>query len=152
MDNRGQLTVFHYHGRVQNTVGAFEFATKLALTAANLTNLPAGAQFQLAISAADDKVYVTDPIARHLITVDLQSSTVVNRTQLNFIPHKITWVGIPEPSSDLIKENLLNTMCGDVVGNMMLSPGSGLSVDTATCQTTIGALLKGFILFVTKSI
>ncbi len=99
LDNTGALTIFNYHGHEHegSDEPAFEFAAKLALTEANLDDLPTGARFQLAISAADDKVYVTDPIARQLHTVDLHDAEVVNTKQLNFIPHRITWLGIAKP-------------------------------------------------------
>ncbi|WP_333607444.1 5-methyltetrahydrofolate--homocysteine methyltransferase [Arsukibacterium sp.] len=100
LDNTGALTIFNYHGHAHGDEEAFEFAAKLVMTEAELAAMPAGARFQLAISAADDKVYVTDPIAKQLITVDLHDAEVVNTKQLNFTPHRITWLGIANPSDD----------------------------------------------------
>lgn len=102
LDNTGALTIFNYHGHEHEGEAepAFEFVAKLALTTSDLADLPAGARFQLAISAADDKVYVTDPIARQLHTIDLHDAEVVSSKQLNFVPHRITWLGIAEPAHD----------------------------------------------------
>ncbi|KKO50264.1 5-methyltetrahydrofolate--homocysteine methyltransferase [Arsukibacterium sp. MJ3] len=104
LDNTGALTIFNYHGHAHSDgateKAAFEFSAKLPLTTANLANLPAGARFQLAISAADDKVYVTDPITKQLHTVDLHDAEVLSTKQLSFTPHRLTWLGIANPSAD----------------------------------------------------
>lgn len=102
LDNTGQLTIFEYHGHehVNTNTGAFSFLAKVQVTEADLTALPAGSRFQLAVSAADDKVYVTDPIAKQLITIDVDKAEITARKQLNFTPHKVTWVGIAEPTEE----------------------------------------------------
>lgn len=100
LDNTGQLTIFNYHGHAHAGQSAFTYAAKVAVSNADLSLLPAGARFQLAISAADDKVYITDPIRKELITVDVHDAEIKSRKQLNFTPHRITWLGIAEPADD----------------------------------------------------
>ena len=102
LDNTGVLTIFNYHGHEHEGTDepVFEFVAKLPLTAADLADMPEGGRFQLAISAADDKVYVTDPIANRLHTVDLHDAEVVSTKQLNFTPHRLTWLGVANPSDD----------------------------------------------------
>lgn len=100
LDNTGQLTIFNYHGHAHAGQSAFTYAAKVAVSNADLSLLPAGARFQLAISAADDKVYITDPIRKELITVDVHDAEIKSRKQLNFTPHRITWLGVAEPADD----------------------------------------------------
>lgn len=102
LDNTGQLTIFEYHGHehANTNTAAFSFLAKVQVTEADLTALPAGSRFQLAVSAADDKVYVTDPIAKQLITIDVHEAEITARKQLNFTPHKLAWVGIAEPTEE----------------------------------------------------
>ena len=100
LDNQGYLTILNYHGHEHEGTAepAFEFAAKVQLTTADVSTMPSGSRFELAISASDDKVYVLNPIDRSLITVDLADAEVVATKQLNFMPHKLVWLGITEPA------------------------------------------------------
>lgn len=101
LDNQGYLTILNYHGHEHEGAAepAFEFAAKVQLTTADISTMPAGSRFELAISASDDKVYVLNPIDRSLLTVDLADAEVVATKQLNFMPHKLVWLGIAEPAA-----------------------------------------------------
>ena len=61
LDSTGALSILNYKGEAA-TGAAFEFAGKVQITTADLTTMPTGSQLQLDISAADDKVYVSDPL------------------------------------------------------------------------------------------
>ncbi|CAM5225086.1 5-methyltetrahydrofolate--homocysteine methyltransferase [Alishewanella longhuensis] len=100
LDNTGALTIFNYHGHVHGDESAFEFVSKLPLNTGSNTTLPAGSRFELAISASDDKVYVTNPITRQLITVDLHDAEVVSEKQLPYVPGKMVWLGIANLADD----------------------------------------------------
>ena len=105
LDNQGYLTILHYHGHEHEGAAtaaeeaAFEFAAKVQLTSADLSTMPTGSRFELAISASDDKAYVLNPIDSSLLTVDLKDAEVVTTKQLNFVPHKLVWLGIAEPAA-----------------------------------------------------
>ena len=101
LDNQGYLTIMHYHGHDHEGAAAaeepaFEFAAKVQLTNADVSAMPSGSRFELAISASDDKVYVTNPIDSTLLTVDIVDAEVIATKQLNFMPHKLVWLGIAE--------------------------------------------------------
>ena len=101
LDNQGYLTILNYHGHAHEGAAeaeepAFEFAAKVQLTSADVSTMPEGSRFELAISASDDKVYVTNPIDSTLLTVDITDAEVVATKQLNFMPHKLVWLGIAE--------------------------------------------------------
>ncbi|MDR6981980.1 hypothetical protein J2X32_000588 [Rheinheimera pacifica] len=100
LDSLGYLTILNYHGHEHEGTdeAAFEFAAKVQLTTADVSTMPQGSRFELAISASDDKVYVINPINRTLLTVDTADAEVVATKQLNFMPHKLVWLGIAEPA------------------------------------------------------
>jgi hypothetical protein len=45
-------------------------------------------------NGAKDEFYITDPVAKQLVTVNSQTGAVVSRTALGFTPSAITWTGI----------------------------------------------------------
>lgn len=100
LDNTDTLTIFNYHGHAHADESAFELVSKLALHTGTDTTLPSGSRFELAISASDDQVYITNPITRQLITVDLHDAAVVAEKQLAYVPGKVVWVGIANPADD----------------------------------------------------
>ncbi|MBU1308566.1 MAG: 5-methyltetrahydrofolate--homocysteine methyltransferase [Gammaproteobacteria bacterium] len=104
LDNQGYLTILNYHGHEHDGAAAaeepaFEFAAKVQLTSADVSTMPSGSRFELAISASDDKVYVANPIDSTLLTVDIADAEVVATKQLNFVPHKLVWLGIAEAAA-----------------------------------------------------
>lgn len=107
LDNTGALTIFNYHGHEGHdhvhTLAegdAFEYVTKIALNTGTNTTLPEGSSFNLAISASDDKVYVSNPITRQVLTVDLHDGEVVAEQELNYVPGKMVWLGIATPAEE----------------------------------------------------
>ncbi|NRQ44480.1 5-methyltetrahydrofolate--homocysteine methyltransferase [Rheinheimera sp. YQF-2] len=100
LDNQGYLTILNYHGHEHEAAEepAFEFAAKVQLATADVATMPEGSRFELAISASDDKVYVTNPIEQTLLTVDIADAEIVATKQLNFMPHKLVWLGIAQPA------------------------------------------------------
>jgi len=48
----------------------------------------------IAVNQAKDEFYVTDPVAKQLITLNSQTGSIVSRTNLGFVPSSITWTGI----------------------------------------------------------
>lgn len=108
LDNTGALTIFNYHGHTddhghvhaQAEESAFEYVATIALHTGSASTLPEGSSFNLAISANDDKVYVTNPISRQLLTVDLHDLEVVAEKDLDYVPGKLVWLGIANPAPD----------------------------------------------------
>lgn len=99
LDSTGALSILNYNAEA-TTGAAFELADKVQITTADLTAMPTGSQLQLAISAADDKVYVADPLSKTVSTIDLEDAEVTETQELGFTPHKLVWVGIPAGHDD----------------------------------------------------
>ena len=105
LDSLGYLTILNYHGHGHGhehegvaEEPAFEIAGKVQLTTADVSTMPEDSRFELAISASDDKVYVTNPIDNTLLTVDIADAEVVATKQLSFVPNKLVWLGIAAPA------------------------------------------------------
>lgn len=94
LDSTGALSILH-HKEQTAAAPAFELVGKVQVTNVDLTTMPTGSQLQLAISAADDKVYVADPLSKTVTTIDLAKAEVTDKQELGFTPHKLVWLGIP---------------------------------------------------------
>lgn len=58
-------------------------------------SMPTAAPWPVMVAnGAKDEIYITDPIARQLVTVNSQTGAVLSRTALGFTPSAITWAGI----------------------------------------------------------
>lgn len=69
--------------------------SKRALLASVIANMPTASPFPaLAVSAQDDKAWISDPQGRRLHTVDIADAAVTGSVALNFSPGGLTWLGI----------------------------------------------------------
>ena len=86
LDSTGSLHVW--------THGASGWVTA-APVAGVIASMPTAAPFPaLATSAAVNEIYLTDPVAQQLITLDSATLAVKSRRPLGFVPAHATWVGI----------------------------------------------------------
>ena len=86
LDSAGSLHVW--------THGATGWVTA-APVAGVVASMPTAAPFPaLATSAAVNEIYLTDPVAQQLITLDSATLAVKSRRSLGFVPAHATWVGI----------------------------------------------------------
>lgn len=94
LDSQGYLTVLEPHEHDGHT--QWEFGVRLDVTDEDVANLSEGTQFTLAFSQNGHIAYVTDPIAQHVVIVDLESMDIDGEIALGFIPKSIAWLGIKE--------------------------------------------------------
>ncbi len=87
LDDHGGLTLLdaEHHWEVEGHI---------QVTSSDAHDMPSGSRFEMAVSQASHFVYVLDPIAREVLEVDLEDGDVHTVLSLDFIPHKITWLGI----------------------------------------------------------
>lgn len=90
LDNQGKLTIL-------STVDWSVIGQVQAITS-NLAALTVGSKFELALTPGH-LAYVSDPIANQIKQIDLDEAEVTNTIQLDFVPNKITWLGVAEPAS-----------------------------------------------------
>lgn len=89
LDNQGKLTILN--------TDDWSLKARVQAITSNVTALPTGSKFELALTPTHT-AYVSDPIANQIKQIDLDEALVSDTIQLNFVPNKITWLGIAEPA------------------------------------------------------
>lgn len=87
LDNKGFVTVLNYDGK------AFSLAGKVQVVR-DVSSMPTGSSLQLTVAGSEYRAYVADPITKVVAAVDLAKLQVTSTLQLNYTPHKLTWLGI----------------------------------------------------------
>ena len=90
LDNQGKLTILD--------TADWSVIDRVQAITSNLAALPTGSKFELALTPGH-LAYVSDPIANQVKQIDLDEAEVTDTIQLDFVPNKITWLGIAEPAS-----------------------------------------------------
>jgi hypothetical protein len=86
LDDKGTLIVMAREGNAWTTV------TRIASA---IPSMPTAAPWPtITTNGARDEVYVTDPVARQLVVLNSQTSTVVARRDLGYVPSNALWMGI----------------------------------------------------------
>ena len=91
LDNQGKLTILD--------TDDWSVKSRVQAITSNLTALPVGSKFELALTPGH-LAYVSDPIANQIKQIDLDAAKVTDTIPLDFVPNKITWLGIAEPETD----------------------------------------------------
>lgn len=94
LDNQGYLTVLEPHEHDGET--HWEFAERLDITEEDIADLPTGTNFSLTVSQNGHTAYVSDPIAQHVVVVDLEEGEIVDEIETDFAPASLVWLGIRE--------------------------------------------------------
>ncbi|HEY7773977.1 MAG TPA: 5-methyltetrahydrofolate--homocysteine methyltransferase [Marinagarivorans sp.] len=93
LDGLGQLTLLEPHNHDGHTHWAYEGAS-YAITEADVSAMPEGMTFSMALAQNDHTVYVADPMAQHVLIIDLELLQEVGDIELDYAPAKISWLGI----------------------------------------------------------
>lgn len=98
LDDQGYLTVIEPHEE-ENSLH-WEFGERLAITEADVSLMPEGMQFSMAFAQDGHTVYIGDPIAQHIIVVDLEMLNITGEIELGYAPAMLTWLGIAKDQGD----------------------------------------------------
>ncbi|HEY0894411.1 MAG TPA: hypothetical protein VGE32_15220, partial [Cellvibrio sp.] len=90
LDNQGKLTVLHSDD--------WSLKARVQAITSNVTELPTGSKFELALTPSH-LAYVSDPITNQIKQIHLDEAKVNTTIQLDFVPNKLTWLGIAEPAA-----------------------------------------------------
>lgn len=93
LDSLGHVTVLEPHLHAGHT--HWEVKGKVAVTQADVSAMPEGQNFALTFSQNGHYVFVSDPMAQHVLKIDLDMVAVEDDIELDFVPGAMTWVGIP---------------------------------------------------------
>ncbi len=94
LDDQGYLTVIEPH--MENGHMHWEYGTRLDITDEDPAMMPDGMRFTLAVSEGGHTAYVADPIAQHVLVIDLELMQVTGDIELDYSPASVTWLGVAE--------------------------------------------------------
>ena len=93
LGNLSLLAVEEHNGHTH-----IEFEARIAISQLDLSLMPDGASFAMVASKNDNHVYVSDPIAEHVLQIDIETMSVESDMALDFVPDSLVWLGIAEES------------------------------------------------------
>lgn len=98
LDNQGYLTLLsqHEHDGHQH----WEFESRIDISEEDVADMPEGLSFSMTLAQNGHFVYVSDPIAQHILQIDLEDGEMVSDIELTFAASSIAWLGIPEAEHD----------------------------------------------------
>ncbi|WP_017446889.1 hypothetical protein [Gayadomonas joobiniege] len=94
LDNQAQLTFLSEQSEGEQNKWVFD--ERISISDEDVSQMPEGYGFKMTVAQNSDMVYVADPIAQHIIAVDLHDKTTEEVVELNYAPAAITWLGIAE--------------------------------------------------------
>ncbi|MBU2978138.1 5-methyltetrahydrofolate--homocysteine methyltransferase [Alteromonas sp. C1M14] len=94
LDDQGYLSVLTAHAHDDHD--HWELTSRVDISDEDLSFMPEGVSFSMAISQNGHFAYVADPIAGHVLTIDLDDAEVIGDIELGITPAAISWLGIPE--------------------------------------------------------
>ncbi|WP_102795538.1 YncE family protein [Bowmanella denitrificans] len=90
LDSQGYLSLLQAHAHDNEL--HWELAHKLDISEADVADMPEGSRFEMTLSG--EQVFVASPIEKHILSVDLHDATISTELELDFVPQKLTWLGI----------------------------------------------------------
>ena len=90
----GYLSVLSAHEHDDHA--HWELEERLDISDADLSLMPEGGAFSMTIAQNAAVVYVADPIAQHVLVINLESGETTGDIELDFVPSAVTWLGIAE--------------------------------------------------------
>jgi len=94
LDSAGYLNILSAHnhdGEIH-----WELEQSLDISEEDVSTMPEGMSFSLTVSQNGDYAYVADPIAKHILQIDLETITIKGDIEISFIPQSLIWLGIAE--------------------------------------------------------
>lgn len=98
LDNQGYLTLLAAEQHDGHT--HLEFEGRLDISELDVTTMPDGASFAMTVSKNDNHVYVSDPMAQHILQIDIETMSIEGDMELDFVPASLVWLGIGAEEHD----------------------------------------------------
>ena len=98
LDSAGFLNVLEAHEHDGHM--HWELETQLDISDEDVSAMPDGMSFQMTVAQNGHFVYVSDPIAQHILQINLEDMDIEGDIELDFAPAGITWMGIAEEEHD----------------------------------------------------
>lgn len=98
LDSQGYLNILSAHDHDGET--HWELEQSLDISDEDIADMPDGINFSMTMAQNGNYVYVSDPIAQHVLQIDLETIEVVSDIELGFAASSIEWLGIAEEAHD----------------------------------------------------
>jgi hypothetical protein len=92
LDDQGYLTLIEPHQEGGDI--HWEYGARLDITDEDVSLMPDGMKFSMTLAQNGHTVYIADPIAQHIVEVDLDLLQITAEIELDYAPAMITWLGI----------------------------------------------------------
>lgn len=92
LDDQGYITLIEPHDEGEHT--HWEYGARLDITEADVTTMPEAMTFSMTFAQNSHTAYIADPIAQHILTVDLELLEIIDDIELDYAPANVTWLGI----------------------------------------------------------
>ncbi|MDO6568565.1 5-methyltetrahydrofolate--homocysteine methyltransferase [Alteromonas sp. 1_MG-2023] len=94
LDDLGNLSVLSAHSETDTVT--WELETRINISSGDLADMPDNVSFSMTVSQNAGYVYIVDPIAMHVLKIDLEGAEVVGDIEVDFVPSAVSWLGIAE--------------------------------------------------------
>jgi hypothetical protein len=98
LDDAGFVSKYELHmhdGEVE-----FEFEGQLQIAEDDVSSMPQDTNFSMTMAQNDHLLFVADPIAQHVLHINIDTLEIESDTELDVVPSGIVWVGIEEDEHD----------------------------------------------------
>ncbi|GLR71428.1 5-methyltetrahydrofolate--homocysteine methyltransferase [Agaribacter marinus] len=96
LDNLGFVAKYVLHEH--NGELEFEFESAIGVSNEDISAMPEGHNFSMTMSQNDEHLYIADPIAQHILQIDLTEMSIEDDIELDIIPSRLVWLGIAKTS------------------------------------------------------
>jgi hypothetical protein len=98
LDSQGFLNVLDAYE--ENDIVRWELRESIDISDQDISDMPEDTTFSMTVAQNGNYVYISDPIAQHILEIDLDTLTTTGDIELDFTPDDITWLGIAESEHD----------------------------------------------------
>ncbi|NQY64767.1 MAG: 5-methyltetrahydrofolate--homocysteine methyltransferase [Alteromonadaceae bacterium] len=98
LDSKGKLNILssHEHDGEMH----WELEESIDISQEDISTMPEGMRFSMAMAQNGHYVYVSDPIANHILQINLENMSIEDDIEMNFAAKSIVWLGIAEEGHD----------------------------------------------------
>jgi len=94
LDDKGYLTLLKPHQH--NGHHEWEFEQRIDFSDQDMSLMPTDRSFQITMSPNAQYAYISDPIGKKVIHINLSDASITTQLELNFVPDNLTWLGIED--------------------------------------------------------
>ena len=94
LDSAGYLNILNAHSH--DGEAHWVLVDSIDISEEDVSTMPEGMKFSMTVAQNGDYVYVADPIAQHILQIDLETMSITRDYEIGFAAQALTWLGIPE--------------------------------------------------------